>query len=66
MHTKSGQRQSHGNTLAPATTAAAARSVFEAGAMPNSGTSSSNLPSMRAALAAGRRPMWIEVLTRPA
>lgn len=55
-----------GNGLAPAMTAAVSRAVFEAGAMPYYGTSSSNVPSMRTALAAGLRPMWIEVLTRPA
>lgn len=55
-----------GNGLSPAMAAAVARAVFEAGALPYYGTSSSNLPSMRTALAAGLRPMWIEVLTRPA
>lgn len=55
-----------GNGLAPAMTAAAARAVFAAGALPYYGTSSSNVPSMRTALAAGLRPTWVEVLTRPA
>lgn len=55
-----------GNGLAPAMTAAAARAVFETGALPYYGTSSSNIASMRTALAAGLRPTWVEVLTRPA
>ncbi len=57
--------QHRGNGLAPAMTAAA-RATFEAGALPYYGTSSSNIPSMRTALAAGLRPTWVEVLTRPA
>ncbi len=55
-----------GNGLAPAMTAAAARATFEAGALPYYATSSSNIASMRTALAAGLRPTWVEVLTRPA
>ncbi len=55
-----------GNGLAPAMTAAAARAVFEVGGLPYYGTSSSNIASMRTALAAGLRPTWVEVLTRPA
>jgi hypothetical protein len=52
--------------LAPAMTFAAARAVFDAGALPYYCTSSSNIPSMRTALAVGLRPTWVEVLTRPA
>lgn len=55
-----------GNGLAPAMTAAAARAVFEVGGLPYYGTTSSNIASMRTALAAGLRPTWVEVLTRPA
>jgi hypothetical protein len=55
-----------GRGLAPAMTCAAAMAVFEAGALPYYGTSSSNIPSMRTALTAGLRPTWTEVLTRPA
>lgn len=55
-----------GNGLAPAMTAAAARAVFDVGGLPYYGTSSSNVASMRTALAAGLRPTWVEVLTRPA
>lgn len=54
-----------GNGLAPAMTASAARAVFGAGALPYYGTTSSNIASMRTALAAGLRPTWVEVLTRP-
>ncbi len=55
-----------GNGLAPAITATAARAVFDAGALPYYGTSNANIPSMRTAIAAGLRPTWVEVLTRPA
>ncbi len=55
-----------GKGLAPAMTVAAAQTVFEAGALPYYGTSSSNITSMRTALAAGLRPTWVEILTRPA
>ena len=55
-----------GNGLSSAMTAAAARAAFEAGALPYYGTSSSNVLSMRTAVAAGLRPMWVEVITRPA
>ncbi len=52
--------------LGPAMTAAASRAVFDVGALPYYGTTSSNIASMRTALAAGLRPTWVEVLTRPA
>lgn len=55
-----------GKGLAPAMTYAAARAVFDAGALPYYATSSSNIPSMRTALAVGFRPTWTEVLSRPA
>jgi hypothetical protein len=55
-----------GRGLAPAMTSAAAQAVFDAGALPYYCTSSSNIPSMRTALAVGFRPTWVEVLTRPA
>lgn len=55
-----------GNGLAPAMTAAACRAVFDLAGLPYYGTSSSNILSMRTALATGLRPMWVEVLTRPA
>ena len=55
-----------GNGLSTVMTAAAAHAAFEAGALPYYGASSSNILSMRTALAAGLRPMWTEVLTRPA
>lgn len=54
-----------GNGLATAMTVAAARAAFDAGALPYYGTSSSNIASMRTAIAAGLRPTWVEVLTRP-
>lgn len=55
-----------GNNLAPSMTAAACRVVFDLGGLPYYATSSSNILSMRTALAAGLRPTWVEVLTRPA
>jgi len=55
--------QGHG--LATVMTSAVAREVLEAGKLPYYGTSTSNIPSMRTALAAGFKPTWVEVLSRP-
>ena len=49
--------------LATAITSALGRAVLERGAILYYGTSSSNVPSMRAALGAGFRPGWVEVFT---
>ena len=54
-----------GRGIAPALTFAAANAALEAGKLPYFGTSSSNVPSMRTALAAGFKPTWVEVLSRP-
>ena len=54
-----------GKGIAPAITSAVAGAVLDAGKLPYYGTSSSNVPSMRTALAAGFKPTWIEVLSRP-
>ena len=59
------QPEHRGNGLASSMTATVASAVFERGGLPYYGTSSSNVASMRAALAAGLRPTWVEVLTRP-
>jgi len=55
-----------GRGLAPALTSAVAEAVLDDGKMPYYGTSATNIPSMRTALAAGFKPMWVEVLSRPA
>ncbi len=55
-----------GRGIAPALTSAVAGAVLDEGKMPYYGTSASNIPSMRTALAAGFKPMWVEVLSRPA
>ncbi|HCI86189.1 MAG TPA: hypothetical protein DHV68_05035 [Dehalococcoidia bacterium] len=54
-----------GRGIAPALTSAVAGAVLDEGKMPYYGTSASNIPSMRTALAAGFKPMWVEVLSRP-
>lgn len=54
-----------GRGIAPALTSAAAKAVLEAGKLPYYGTTNSNIPSMRTALAAGFKPAWVEVLSRP-
>ena len=54
-----------GQGIAAALTSAAAQAVLEAGKLPYYGTTNSNVPSMRAALAAGFKPTWVEVLSRP-
>ena len=54
-----------GRGVGPALTSAVARAALEAGRLPYYGTSSSNIPSMRTALAAGFKPTWVEVLSRP-
>jgi len=46
-------------------TSAVARVVLDTGKLPYYGTSASNVPSMRTALAAGFKPTWVEVLLRP-
>tara|TARA_Y100000815_G_C13026531_1_gene381448 strand:- start:243 stop:524 length:282 start_codon:yes stop_codon:yes gene_type:complete len=48
-----------------ALTSAVARVVLDTGKLPYYGTSASNVPSMRTALAAGFKPTWVEVLLRP-
>jgi predicted GNAT family acetyltransferase len=55
-----------GRGLAPALASAVAEAVLDEGKLPYYGTSASNIPSMRTALAAGFKPMWVEVLSRPA
>ncbi|MBT4126686.1 MAG: GNAT family N-acetyltransferase [Chloroflexi bacterium] len=55
-----------GRGLAPALTSAVAEAVLDEGKLPYYGTSASNIPSMRTALAAGFKPTWVEVLSRPA
>lgn len=55
-----------GRGLAPALTSAVAEAVLDEGKLPYYGTSASNIPSMRSALAAGFKPTWVEVLSRPA
>ena len=55
--------QGHG--IAAAMTSAAAEATLEVGKLPYYGTSTSNIPSMRTALAAGFKPTWVEVLSRP-
>ena len=55
-----------GRGLAPALTSAVAEAVLDEGKLPYYGTSATNIPSMRTALAAGFKPMWVEVLSRPA
>jgi GNAT superfamily N-acetyltransferase len=57
------EHQGHG--LAPALTSAVAAAVLDDGKLPYYGTSASNIPSMRTALAVGFKPMWVEVLSRP-
>ncbi|MDA1279888.1 MAG: GNAT family N-acetyltransferase [Chloroflexi bacterium] len=54
-----------GRGIAPALTSAVAEAVLEEGMLPYYGTSASNIPSMRTALAAGFKPTWVEVLSRP-
>ncbi|NQW20179.1 MAG: GNAT family N-acetyltransferase [Chloroflexi bacterium] len=55
-----------GRGIAPALTSAVSEAVLDAGKLPYYGTSASNIPSMRTALAAGFKPTWVEVLSRPA
>jgi predicted GNAT family acetyltransferase len=55
-----------GRGIAPALTSAVAEAVLDVGKLPYYGTSASNIPSMRTALAAGFKPTWVEVLSRPA
>ncbi|MCZ6538743.1 MAG: GNAT family N-acetyltransferase [Chloroflexi bacterium] len=54
-----------GRGIAPALTSAVAKAVLEAGKLPYYGATNSNVPSMRTALAAGFKPTWVEVLSRP-
>jgi len=54
-----------GRGIAPALTSAVAEAVLDEGKLPYYGTSASNIPSMRTALAAGFKPTWVEVLSRP-
>mgnify|MGYP000188615305 CR=1 FL=1 len=54
-----------GHGIAPSLTSAVAWVVLDAGKLPYYGTSASNVPSMRTALAAGFKPTWVEVLLRP-
>ena len=51
--------------LAAALTSAVTRAVLDAGAVPYYACSNTNIPSMKTALAAGFRPMWVELLTKP-
>ena len=51
--------------LAAALTSAVTRAVLDAGAVPYYACSNTNILSMRTALAAGFRPMWVELLTKP-
>jgi GNAT superfamily N-acetyltransferase len=54
-----------GRGIAPALVSAVAEAVLEEGKLPYYGTSASNIPSMRTALAVGFKPTWVEVLSRP-
>lgn len=54
-----------GRGIGRALTSAAAGEILARGRVPYYGTTSSNLPSMKCALDAGLRPMWVEVDTRP-
>ncbi len=55
-----------GRGIAPSLASAVAEAVLDEGKLPYYGTSASNIPSMRTALAAGFKPTWVEVLSRPA
>jgi hypothetical protein len=48
-----------------ALTSAVSEAVLDEGKLPCYGTSASNIPSMRTALAVGFKPTWVEVLSRP-
>lgn len=54
-----------GRGIAPALVCATALAALDEGKLPYYGTSSSNVPSMRTALAVGFKPTWVEVLSRP-
>lgn len=54
-----------GRGIAPALTSAVAEAALDERKLPYYGTSASNIPSMRTALAAGFKPTWVEVLSRP-
>ena len=54
-----------GRGIAPDLTSAVSEAVLDAGKLPYYGTSASNIPSMRTALAVGFKPTWVEVLSRP-
>jgi GNAT superfamily N-acetyltransferase len=58
-------RDHQGRGIAPALTSAVSEAVLDEGKLPYYGTSASNIPSMRTALAVGFKPTWVEVLSRP-
>ena len=49
--------------FAPALTSAGAEAMLDEGTLPYYGTSASNIPSMRTAIAVGFKPTWVEVLS---